>query len=34
VNYTLEPSGLVHNVWILTEAEARLKRPRSPDPKN
>ena len=23
VNYTLEANGLVHDVWILTEAEAR-----------
>ncbi len=34
VNYTLEPNGLVHDVWILTEAEARLKRPRAADLKN
>ena len=34
VNYTLEPSGLVHDVWILTEAEARLKRPRAADLKD
>ena len=34
VNYTLEPSGLVHDVWILTDAEARLKRPRAADRKN
>lgn len=27
VNYTVEPHGLVHDVWILTEAEAALKRP-------
>lgn len=27
VNYTVEPNGLVHDVWILTEAEAALKRP-------
>lgn len=31
VNYTLEPNGLVHDVWMLTEAEARLKRPRAAD---
>ena len=31
VNYPLEPNGLVHDVWILTEAEARLKRPRAAD---
>ena len=34
VNYTLEPNGLVHDVWILTEAEARLKRPRAADLKD
>ncbi len=34
VNYTLETNGLVHEVWILTEAEARLKRPRAADLKN
>jgi len=34
VNYTLEANGLVHDVWILTEAEARLKRPRAADLKN
>jgi hypothetical protein len=27
VNYLREPQGLVHQVWILTEAEAREKRP-------
>ncbi|APW44059.1 hypothetical protein [Rhodoferax saidenbachensis] len=27
VNYVLEPNGLVHEVWILTEAEAKLVRP-------
>ncbi len=26
VNYTVEQLGLVHEVWILTEAEAALKR--------
>ena len=26
VNYTLEPHGMVHDVWILTEAEAAEKR--------
>ena len=31
VNYTLEPTGLVHDVWILTPAEAKLKRPRASD---
>jgi hypothetical protein len=31
VNYTLETSGLVHDVWILTPAEAALKRPRASD---
>jgi hypothetical protein len=34
VNYTLEANGLVHDVWILTEAEARIKRPRAADLKN
>ncbi len=34
VNYTLEPSGLVHDVWVLTEDEAALKRPRAADLKN
>lgn len=27
VNLVREPMGLVHEVWILTPAEARLKRP-------
>lgn len=27
VNFVREPLGLVHEVWILTEAEARLERP-------
>ncbi|WP_363350864.1 hypothetical protein, partial [Hydrogenophaga sp. A37] len=26
VNYTLEPHGMVHDVWVLTEAEAAEKR--------
>ena len=30
VNYTREAAGMVHEVWILTEAEAALKRPRAP----
>jgi hypothetical protein len=34
VNYVLAPGGLVHDVWILTEAEAALKRPRAADLKN
>jgi hypothetical protein len=34
VNYTLESNGLVHDVWVLTEAEAALKRPRAVDRKN
>lgn len=34
VNYMLAPGGLVHEVWILTEAEAALKRPRAADLKN
>jgi hypothetical protein len=29
VNYLLEPHGLVHEVWILTPAEAAEKRPLS-----
>ena len=29
VNYTVEPHGLVHQVWILTEAEAAEKRKRA-----
>lgn len=29
VNYTTEQHGLVHDVWILTEAEAAEKRPRA-----
>ena len=29
VNYTVEQLGLVHDVWILTEAEAALKRKRA-----
>ena len=27
VNYRRDPQGLIHEVWILNEAEARLKRP-------
>lgn len=34
VNYVLAPGGLVHDVWILSEAEAALKRPRASDLKN
>lgn len=34
VNYVLAPGGLVHDVWLLTEAEAALKRPRAADLKN
>jgi hypothetical protein len=34
VNYTLEPNGLVHDVWILTEAEAEEKRPTAADLRN
>jgi hypothetical protein len=30
VNYTLEPVGLLHDVWILTEAEAATALPRKP----
>ncbi len=29
VNYRRDPQGLIHEVWILNEAEARLKRPGS-----
>jgi len=29
VNYTVENHGMVHDVWILTEAEAALKRKRA-----
>jgi len=29
VNYTLEPQGLVHEVWVLTPAEAAEKRKRA-----
>jgi hypothetical protein len=29
VNYTVEQLGMVHEVWILTEAEAALKRKRA-----
>jgi hypothetical protein len=34
VNYLLAPGGLVQEVWILTEGEAALKRPRASDRKN
>jgi hypothetical protein len=34
VNYTLESHGLVHNVWILTDAEAEEKRPTAADLRN
>jgi hypothetical protein len=34
VNYVVAPGGLVHEVWILTEAEAALKRPRASDLQN
>ena len=30
VNYVRESAGMVHEVWILTAAEAALKRPRAP----
>ena len=30
VNFVREPNGQVHQVWILTEAEAALKLPSSP----
>lgn len=29
VNYTVEPHGMVHDVWILTDAEAAEKRKRA-----
>ncbi|MBT9550525.1 MAG: hypothetical protein IV088_06735 [Hydrogenophaga sp.] len=29
VNYTLEAHGMVHDVWVLTEAEAAEKRQRA-----
>lgn len=31
VNYVLAPGGLVHDVWLLTEAEAALERPTAAD---
>lgn len=34
VNYTLEPSGSVHEVWILTPVEAAEKRPTAADLNN
>ena len=34
VNYTLEPSGSVHEVWVLTPTEIAEKRPRAADLKN
>jgi len=27
VNYTREPNGMVHQVWLLNQQEAALKRP-------
>jgi hypothetical protein len=30
VNYVREPQGLIHEVWILTEAEAKLPLPKAP----
>lgn len=27
VNYTREPNGYIHDVWVLTDAEARLPAP-------
>jgi hypothetical protein len=30
VNYVREPLGLIHEVWILTEAEAQLPAPKAP----
>lgn len=34
VNYVRDGAGLVHEVWILTEAEAKLKRPGGPSERN
>jgi hypothetical protein len=34
VNYTLEAQGMVHDVWILTDAEAEEKRPTAADLRN
>jgi hypothetical protein len=34
VNYTVEPNGLVHDVWILTDAETAEKRPTAADLRN
>jgi hypothetical protein len=31
VHYTLEPQGLVHDVWILTPAEAARRWPATPE---
>lgn len=30
VNYVREPHGLIHEVWILNEAEAQLSPPKAP----
>jgi hypothetical protein len=32
VNYTREIGGAVHQVWVLTEAEAAVKRPTAAKP--
>lgn len=34
VNYTREPNGLIHDVWILTDAEIAEKRPHATPPRN
>lgn len=34
VNYTVESHGMVHDVWILTDAEAEEKRPTAADLRN
>ena len=31
VNFVREPSGLIHEVWILNEAEAQMPLPASPN---
>ncbi len=34
VNYTREPNGMIHDVWILTDAEIAEKRPHATPPRN
>jgi hypothetical protein len=34
VNYTVESQGMVHDVWILTDAETEEKRPTAADLRN